>query len=116
MIPLRAPVLFAALLSFGTILAACHELRSRSPEERLWRKFCADCHGLDGRGNTPKYMGNPAADLTDDYWKSFSGDRYGWEQAIREGIPGQMPPNDQLSDEEVRLILRYLAELRGERF
>jgi hypothetical protein len=61
-------------------------------------------------------MGNPAADLTDNDWKHVQGNRYGWEQAIREGIPGAMAPNEQLSDEEVRLLLNYLSELRGETF
>ncbi len=106
--------LFGLLLANAIVASGCHELRSRSPEEKLWRKYCADCHGLDGRGNTPRYMGNPAADLTDEYWKNFSGNRYGWEQAIREGVPGAMPPNDQLSNEEIKLLVRYLAELRGE--
>ena len=85
-----------------------------SPEETLWRKHCADCHGIDASGNTPRYMGNQWADLLDNSWKSGSGDEYSIAAVIREGVFGEMPANTQLSDQEVSQIVDWLFHLRGE--
>jgi mono/diheme cytochrome c family protein len=93
------------------VVAAC---AGGSPGEKLWRKHCADCHGLDGAGNTPLFMANPWADLTDDRWRAFGGDRSGLEATIREGVFGEMPAFDQLTTAEMRALLDHLAVLRGE--
>ena len=99
-------------LSFGLLLfAGC---ATRSEGEKLWRKHCADCHGLDGSGNTPRYMGTPGADLRDDNWK-FGGDRGSVETVVREGIFGSMPAYDQLTNAQMRALLDYFYSLRGER-
>jgi len=98
-------------LALGSLaVAGCEQ---REPGEALWIKNCADCHGVDGSGNTPRYMGNNWADLVDDSWKS-AGDEYSIRQAIREGVFGEMPANTTLSDEEVSLIIDWLYHLRGE--
>jgi mono/diheme cytochrome c family protein len=102
------------LLALAAPLAGCGFAPGASPGERLWRKHCADCHGLDGAGNTPRYMGNPYADLRDDAWRT-AGDRGSIEQVVREGVFGQMPANDKLTAEELRRVIDYLFELRGER-
>ena len=85
-----------------------------SEGERLWLQHCARCHGRDGAGNTPRYMGQPYADLSDDHWRT-GGDRVALEDAIRNGRFGEMPAFEELSRQEVREIIRYLRELRGER-
>jgi mono/diheme cytochrome c family protein len=97
------------------LLAACAGcgFAGRSEGEKLWRKHCADCHGLDGAGNTPRYMGTPGADLRDDAWR-FGSDRSSVETVVREGIFGQMPAFDQLTNAEMRAMLDYFYQLRGE--
>jgi mono/diheme cytochrome c family protein len=114
---MRKPTHIAALLTLSALatlaLAACGDLMPRSPGERLWRKRCAECHGLDASGNTPRYMGDPDADLLDDSWKA-GGDRASIEQVVREGVFGEMPANDQLTAEEMRQLIDYLYSLRGE--
>lgn len=108
---LYAAALAAAILS----LAACDVLfPHRTPGEKLYRKHCADCHGLDGAGNTPRYMGNPYADLTDNNWK-FGGDPTSLANSTRNGVFGQMPSFKQLSDPEIRQIIDHLRVLRGEK-
>lgn len=110
--------LFAALLlGAGTITTtACDQLLTkRSPGEKLYRNLCAECHGLDGRGNTPRYMGNPAADLTDDSWRHASSDPRAIEEVIRSGIFTKMPANRDLNDEQLRQIADWVLTLRGER-
>lgn len=96
-------------------LAACNDLfPNRSPGEKLYRKHCADCHGLDGAGNTPRYMGNPWADLTDGNWKQ-GGDPASLANSTRNGVFGQMPSFKQLSDAEVQQIVDHVRVLRGEK-
>lgn len=109
----RIPVL-PLLLSAGlTLLVACDMFRPMSEGERLWRKDCADCHGIDGAGNTPRYMGEPYADLRDDAWRT-SGDRETIENVVREGIFGSMPAHDELTPQQMKALIDYLYKLRGE--
>jgi len=113
---MRVPFkLFAFVVVVSAVaLAGCDLLDSSSPGERLWRKLCADCHGLDASGNTVLYMGNPWADLRDDNWKYGGGDSTTVEELIRQGIFGQMPPHDELTPDQMRDLLDYFYSLRGE--
>jgi len=95
------------------VTLACEPFRARSPGEKLWGKHCAGCHGFDAAGNTPRYMGNVWADLTDDSWRA-SGDEYAIHAVIRDGVFGEMPANPDLTDEEIRAIVDWLYRLRGE--
>ena len=105
-------VLFLALA--GTTLAGCDRLLpARSEGDRLWRQRCAECHGMDGAGNTPRYMGIANADLTDDSWER-GGDPGSWAMVIREGVFGHMPGNPDLTREQVDALVAHLRQLRGE--
>ena len=103
----------AAILLLLVALEACDAFGARSPGEALWRGRCAKCHGLDGRGNTPRYLGTPEADLRDDLWRDTTGDPTDLERVVRTGA-GEMPDNSDLSDEQVRQVVGYLLSLRGE--
>lgn len=94
-----------------TLAGGC--LPERTLGEQVWRERCAKCHGLDGAGNTPLYMGRSEADLLDDTW-NYGEDDDSIAAVTREGILGKMPPSDLLTDAEVRAVVRYLRELRGE--
>ena len=95
-------------------LAACDALLpSRSAGEKLWRQRCANCHGSDGSANTPQYMGNYKADLTDDSWQHGT-EPGAWAVVIREGVFGSMPANPDLSREQVAALVDYIRQLRGE--
>jgi len=104
-----ALVLAAAALA----AAGCGLLPERSEGEKLWRKHCAECHGIGGAGNTPRYMGKPYADLLDNTWR-VGGETGTLQESTRTGFFGEMPAFDHLSDEEIRLVVDYLRELRGE--
>jgi mono/diheme cytochrome c family protein len=97
-------------------LVACDLLfPHRSEGEKLWRQYCADCHGLDARGDTPRYMGNAYADLTDDLWKDCSGDDDSIETVIHDGVFAQMPENPSLTHAQNKAIVAYLRVLRHEK-
>lgn len=106
-----AAVTFVA--AAGLAAASCSLVEPKDPGERIYRRHCASCHGVDGRGNTVRYMGNDWADLTDGSWKTY-GDDGSLETTIREGIFGQMPARNELSREEMKALLGYLRKLRGE--
>jgi len=114
-VPSRSHVaLTIGLLAATLALGACDQLfPQRSEGEKLWRQRCAECHGLDARANTPRFMGDYKADLTDDSWEHGS-DPGSWAVVIREGIFGSMPANPDLSREQVKALVDYLRVLRGE--
>lgn len=113
MLRMTSWILWLALSLSPLLLTGCDELNpTLTPGERLYRKHCASCHGIDAAGNTPRWMGNGYADLTDNIWK-IGGDRTGLEDAIRNGV-GEMPDFPDLTDEEVKQIIRHLRTLRGE--
>jgi mono/diheme cytochrome c family protein len=102
-------------LSVLVFLAACDQVfPHRSEGEKLYRANCAECHGLDGAGNTPGYMGNAYADLRDNLWKN-GGDPDSMQEVVRNGVFGSMPKFDQLSAKEVREVVDYVRVLRGEK-
>ena len=104
----------AIVAVLGVTLAGCDTLfPKRSEGEKLWRDRCAQCHGVDGKGNTPQYMGNYKADLTDDSW-SHGAEPGSWAVVIRQGVFGTMPANPDLSREQVQALVQYMRELRGE--
>lgn len=117
---MKRPVLYrayaAALLLASLTLGACSDLfPHRSAGEKLYRKHCAECHGVDGSGNTPRFMGNGWADLRDSNWK-LGGDPSSVANTIRTGVFGQMPGYaQQLSDAEIRQIVDHVRVLRGEK-
>ncbi len=110
----RFRIAFAVAVLGSVVLAGCDQIEDvfvkRSPGEKLYRKLCSDCHGLDARGNTPQYMGNPNADLTGDM--SRGSDPGSIEVVIREGVFGKMPAHDELSYEQMKQLLDWIQELR----
>jgi mono/diheme cytochrome c family protein len=112
--PVRAAALAAVLAAAALAGAGCDVVfPKRSEGEKLWREYCAECHGLGGAGNTPRYMGKPYADLLDNVWR-LGGETGTLQESTRNGFFGEMPAFDHLSDEEIRLVVDYLRGLRGE--
>jgi len=96
---------------WGLALTGCDLIDPpKSPGHKLWRDNCAKCHGADGSGNTPAYMGNSYADLTDDVWK-HGGTEEEIGNTIREGVFGEMPGFKQLSDADIKLLAKYVLSL-----
>jgi len=108
---LSAPVL--VLLAGARCDFVQDKVLHRTPGEKLFTHLCADCHGENGRGNTPRAIGNPNADLMDDSWK-YGGDPGSIERIIRQGVFGEMPAHPELKDEEVHQIVDHLLKLRRE--
>lgn len=105
-------VAFWALLALA--IGGCNSIAPRrSPGEKLYRKYCGDCHGIDAGGHTVRSMGHPYANLRDDMWK-HGGDAPGLERTIREELVFQHPSFQQISGQELRQIVDHVLALRGE--
>jgi mono/diheme cytochrome c family protein len=113
--PAPRSALAAAVLAVAVLVGCGQLFPHRSEGEKLWRKQCADCHGLRAAGNTVQYMGNSYADLTDSNWKYGGGDKVSITNSVRGGV--FLHPNSlrQLTDAEINSIIDYLRELRGEK-
>ncbi|MES1243517.1 MAG: cytochrome c [Acidobacteriota bacterium] len=112
----REPAFALILIILSLGLGACDlvdKLLDRSLGEKTWRRNCAECHGIDGSGNTPGYMGETYADLRDDLWRAGGNDG-AFEAVIVGGVFGKMPPT-RLTAEELRAVISYIHELRGEK-
>jgi mono/diheme cytochrome c family protein len=109
----RAACRASALLLAAFLAAGCGKLFPHRPQgEELYLQNCADCHGVDGRGNTVLEMGQPYADLTDDAWKN-GGDDGSIANSIREGSFGLMPGfQEKLTDQQIEALVAYLKVLR----
>ncbi len=108
----------ASLFLVGALLLVlgCGDLLAKkSAGEQLYRKNCADCHGLDGKGHTIRYMGNPNANLTDSSWKYGGGDSVAIQNVLLQGLVERHPSSLQgLQSSEVKAIAGWVLELRGE--
>ena len=113
------PLLTLAGLSLAALaLGGCDLIfPQRTEGETLWRKHCAECHGLDGSGNTPGYMGNNWADLKDDHWKTGGASSSSFSRVVRQGVFGEMPgySSEVLSQQQIKEIYEHLRVLRGEK-
>ena len=99
------------LLTIGPWLG-CRELfPERTEGEKLYRQRCAECHGVRGSGNTPRFMGDPAADLLDDSWEHGHDDG-SMIEVIRRGVRARMPANEDLTREQAQAIVDHIRELR----
>jgi mono/diheme cytochrome c family protein len=87
---------------------------SAAEGEALFRGFCVECHGHDGRGDpkAARLMRPPPPDFTDPRYMSAQVPEY-YYRAIREGITGtSMPRWDHLfSEDQTWNLVFYLFSL-----
>jgi mono/diheme cytochrome c family protein len=105
-------LLLVLLIPF-TGLVACDALApGRSPGEKLYRKHCANCHGIDGKGQTVRFMGNTWANIVDDYWR-YGGDPASLEHTLRTDLVFQHESIEGLSPSDFKQIVKHVVKLRN---
>ncbi|KAA3606781.1 MAG: hypothetical protein DWQ01_17345 [Planctomycetota bacterium] len=82
----------------------------------LYRKYCADCHGAQGRGDGVREMqderGQPTKprDIRDGIFKG-GGDFASLYKRIRLGMPGSAMPAFAMSDEEAAVLVALVQRM-----
>lgn len=81
-----------------------------------WGTHCADCHGVDGRGNTKMGKKLKIKDLTDAAYQDSFTDEAAFK-AVREGVKNEagkttMKAIPELSDEEINALVAYVRGLK----
>lgn len=112
--PSRALCQIGSIL-LGFFLTGCGAvLPQRSEGEKLYRKHCAECHGVDGAGQTLQSMGDNNADLLDQSWRHGLGPS-GIETVLSQDLVFKHPTfSRKLSSEQIKQIGRHVRKLRGE--
>lgn len=83
-----------------------------SPGAAIFKAKCVLCHGADGTGNTPLGKQLQAADLrSKDVQKKPDAEL---RKVIHDGQTNMPPFGDQLSDEEITQVLKYVRTLGKE--
>jgi len=119
--PRVAHALVIGRLSFVMSLAICSSAPAAPipTGQRIFQTRCFVCHGRDGRGSGPASQGLPQKpqDLTDPTWQ-----RNVTDDQIRSviqaggaivGKSGAMPPNPDLSSDDLNALVAYVRQLSG---
>ena len=93
------------------LLAGC--LPSRSEGDRLYRRHCQECHGVDGGGGI-MYLADEGADLLDETWR-LGGDRSSLAYALEPGTISEHSSSWEFTGKEIDLLVAHVRALRGER-
>lgn len=77
----------------------------------LYSKYCASCHGKDGRAKTFKAKLNHARDLTDSAWQDQKSDERLFN-SITNGKRKMPGFSKKLSEQEIDSLVSYVRGLR----
>lgn len=83
-----------------------------SPGERLYRRHCANCHGVDGGGGV-RYLADEGANLLDETWRHGSDPSEIEYGLLNEDLEGHKDWG--LTSQERLQIVDHVLALRGER-
>ena len=109
---LRRWTAVALAIAVFAAFAATTACRTADGPEGLYRKHCARCHGLDGRGNPRAVDTKPGLDLTTSKLMA-EGERAEVRRRIVEG-EGTMPAfGKKLSAEEIESLVVLSYQLAG---
>ena len=78
-----------------------------------FRRYCANCHGINAEGGSGNDLIPPAPDLTDKEWNHGATDGEIFD-TIKNGVPPELnmaPWGDQLKDQDIWNVVNYLRSL-----
>ncbi|MBI4317363.1 MAG: c-type cytochrome [Chloroflexi bacterium] len=96
-----------AILSLGGLASGAPDLASGG---QVYQKSCATCHGAEGQGS----VGPALAGAADRFLEQGIGKLMALKELptlVREGIPGKMTGNPELTDEEITSLGDFLWDL-----
>ncbi len=99
-------------LAFGVLLLATFSnlaWSEESPGETIFKAKCVLCHGADGAGDTPLGKQLQAANLhSKDVQKKTDAELH---KIVHDGGANMPPFGEQLSDEEITQVIKYVRTL-----
>lgn len=99
-------------LAFGVLLLATFSnlaWSEGSPGEAIFKSKCVLCHGADGTGDTPLGKQLQAANFhSKDVQKKTNAELH---KVIHDGQTNMPPFADQLSDEQIDQVIKYVRTL-----
>ena len=103
---LLGTLVFGGILGLGVVLYG----QDKHPSENF-EKYCAKCHGSDGKAQTNRGKQLKAQDLTDPEFQADQSDA-DLIKAVTDGKDDSMPPfGKKLSKEEIENLVKY--DVRG---
>ena len=99
-------------LVFGAIVGvavAVYAAETKAPSE-TFEKYCAKCHGLDGKATTSKGKMLKARDFTDAEWQADESDA-ALIKSVTEGKDDMPPFGKKLTPEEIESLVKN--DVRG---
>ena len=109
------PAVFLVALSLLTLLTRATTTAGAPPTaKQLYKKHCAQCHGVDGRAKTTKAKFNHARDIADAKWQDDVTDERIFNSIMNgRNVRGNMPAfGDKFDDLQVNSLVTFVRALR----
>jgi mono/diheme cytochrome c family protein len=104
----------AAVARYGILMASPEAIVNANPRSsaEIYSKYCASCHGKDGRAKTVKAKFNHARDISDRTWHDNVSDERIFN-SIMNGKGKNMPAySKKLSEQEIDALVGYVRLLK----
>lgn len=110
---MRLLIVSFILVAFAANVSA--EFQKTRPAAKLYPRYCASCHGTDGKATTSKGKFNHARDLSDPEWQTEVSDARIFNSIMNgRNVRGNMPPfGNKLKEKEIDSLVEYVRRLKG---
>jgi mono/diheme cytochrome c family protein len=110
---MRTVILLSILVAFVANAGAVHQ--KARPANELYRRYCASCHGTDGKAKTSKGKFSHARDLSDAKWQGEVSDARIFNSIMNgRNEQGNMPPfANKLKEKEIDSLVEFVRRLKG---
>jgi mono/diheme cytochrome c family protein len=102
-------------LSIALPVAASVPANNERTAPQLYRRYCASCHGPDGRSKTSKGKFSHARDLTDTQWQDDVTDERVFNSIMNgRNVRGNMPAfSKKLNEKEAESLVSFVRKFKG---
>lgn len=110
---MRFVIVSLILVAFAANASA--ELQKTRTAEKLYPRYCASCHGTDGKAKTSKGKFSHARDISDPKWHEEVSDARIFNSIMNgRNERGNMPPfGNKLSAKEIDSLVEFVRRLKG---
>src|SRR5215208_508949 len=112
--PIYVPAL-AVVLCLAAFARASLADNARTASQ-TYRRYCAPCHGNDGKAKASKGRFSHARDLTDAHWQADVSDERIFNSIMNgRNVRGNMPAfSDKLNENQVNSLVTFVRGLKAQ--